>query len=261
VKTWKEAIIKVLAESATPLHYMEITEQILSRGYYETTGATPAATVNSVLTTSIKEEGERSPFISYGGGLYGLRKNLAASVEVSASTKSESPIEALAESEVALSQSLIRSFGMYWRRDFVVWHDNPKLYGKQLADSREVDFGKQKGIYILHDDHTVVYVGRCTRGSLVSRLYSHTRDRLFSRWNRFSWFGLLDVTDEGGLLEGVVNFSLAALIVTLESLLIEVLEPPKNRKSGDYFYAIEYIQHKDPRLEDPKLQQLKFESL
>jgi hypothetical protein len=31
-KSWKEAIKKVLEESEKPLHYTEISEQILSRG-------------------------------------------------------------------------------------------------------------------------------------------------------------------------------------------------------------------------------------
>lgn len=38
------------------------------------------------------------------------------------------------------------------------------------------------------------------------------------------------------------NASLATLVATLEALLIEVLEPPQNRRRGDDFNAIEYIQ-------------------
>jgi hypothetical protein len=48
-KSWKAAIKRVLMESDAPLHYTEISEQILTRGYYETDGATPAATVNAQL--------------------------------------------------------------------------------------------------------------------------------------------------------------------------------------------------------------------
>ena len=40
-KSWKEAIKRVLGESSNPLHYTEISELVLSRGYYETDGATP----------------------------------------------------------------------------------------------------------------------------------------------------------------------------------------------------------------------------
>ena len=124
------------------------------------------------------------------------------------------------------------------------------MYGKQQALSKAVDFGKQKGIYILYDQHTVIYVGRCIDRPLGRRLYEHTGDRLGSRWNRFSWFGLLDVTQEGNLRQSAVNVSLAALVATLEALLIEALEPPQNRKRGDDFSAVEYIQDVDPELKD-----------
>jgi hypothetical protein len=253
-KSWKEAIKKVLAESSTPLHYTEISEQILSRGYYETDGATPAATVNAQLASSIKHDGEKSPFIRVGKGIFALKNSPAASVEVSAPTTNKKKLETLAESEVESSDSIIHSFGMYWQRDLIVWRNDPKIYGKQQALSKPVDFGKQKGIYILYDHHTVVYVGRCIDRPLGKRLFEHTVDRLGSRWNRFSWFGLLDVTQEGSLRETALNTSLAALVATLEALLIEALEPPQNRRRGDDFSAIEYIQDIDPELKEREIQ-------
>lgn len=252
-KSWKEAIKKVLAESSTPLHYTEISEQILSRGYYETDGATPAATVNSQLAMSLKNDGEKSPFIRVGKGIFALKNSAAAEV-ASMPVPKQKKVEALAEPDVELSESIIHSFGMYWQRDLVVWRNDPKMYGKQQALSKSVDFGKQKGIYILYDHHTVVYVGRSIDRPLGKRLFEHTIDRLGSRWNRFSWFGLLDVTQEGSLRETALNTSLAALVATLEALLIEALEPPQNRKRGDDFSAIEYIQDIDPELKEREIQ-------
>lgn len=254
-KSWKEAIKKVLAESKAPLHYTEISEQILSRGYYETDGATPAATVSAQLTSSIKHDGEKSPFIRVGKGIFSLKNspetaNIPASSPISKIRKSAT----LSELEVELTDSIIHSFGMYWQRDLVVWRNDPKMYGKQQALSKPVDFGKQKGIYILYDHHTVVYVGRCIDRPLGKRLFEHTVDRLGSRWNRFSWFGLLDVTQDGSLHETQLNTSLAALVSTLEALLIEALEPPQNRKRGDDFSAIEYIQDIDPELKEREIQ-------
>jgi hypothetical protein len=143
---------------------------------------------------------------------------------------------------------------MYWQRDLVVWRNDPKMFGKQQALSKPVDFGKQKGIYILYDHHTVVYIGRSIERTLGKRLFEHTVDRLGSRWNRFSWFGLLDVTQEGNLRETILNTSLASLVATLEALLIEALEPPQNRKRGDDFSAIEYIQDIDPELKEKEIQ-------
>jgi hypothetical protein len=253
-KSWKEAIKKVLAESSTPLHYTEISEQILSRDYYETDGATPAATVNAQLASSIKHDGEKSPFIRVGKGIFALKNSGAASVALPTPTANQKKLEALAELDVELSDSIIHSFGMYWQRDLVVWRNDPKMYGKQQALSKPVDFGKQKGIYILYDHHTVVYVGRSIDRPLGKRLFEHTVDRLGSRWNRFSWFGLLDVTQEGSLRETALNTSLASLVATLEALLIEALEPPQNRKRGDDFSAIEYIQDIDPELKEREIQ-------
>jgi HB1, ASXL, restriction endonuclease HTH domain len=253
-KSWKEAIKKVLAESSTPLHYTEISEQILSRGYYETDGATPAATVNAQLAASIKHDSEKSPFIRVGKGIFTLKNSLAALVEVSAPPVNKKELEMLAESDVESSDSIIHSFGMYWQRDLVVWRNDPKMYGKQQTQSRPVDFSKQKGIYILYDHHTVVYVGRSIDRPLGKRLFEHTVDRLGSRWNRFSWFGLLDVTQEGDLRETGLSTSLASLVATLEALLIETLEPPQNRKRGDDFSAIEYIQDIDPELKEREIQ-------
>jgi len=254
-KSWKAAIIKVLRESETPLHSVEISEQILSRGYYETDGATPAATVNAQITSSIKHDGEKSPFLRVGKSIFTLKSSQAAAniselIPVSKQQKSET----LVEEDVATSDSIIQSFGMYWQRELVVWRNDPKMFGKQQAQSKPVDFGKQKGIYILYDHHTVVYIGRSIDRPLGKRLFEHTVDRLGGRWNRFSWFGLLDVTQAGNLRETTLNTSLASLVATLEALLIEALEPPQNRKRGDDFSAIEYIQDIDPELKEKEIQ-------
>lgn len=253
-KSWKDAIKRVLSETLAPMRYTEISEQILSRGYYKTDGASPAATVSAQLTSSIKHDGEKSPFLRVGKGIYSLKYSQTTDTKVPAQTTKPKKLEALSELEVEASDSIIHSFGMYWQRDLVVWRNDPKMYGKQQALSKPVDFGKQKGIYILYDHHTVVYVGRSIDRPLGKRLFEHTVDRLGSRWNRFSWFGLLDVTQEGNLRETALNTSLASLVATLEALLIEALEPPQNRKRGDDFSAIEYIQDIDPELKEREIQ-------
>lgn len=250
-KSWKAAIIRVLSESDSPLHYTDISEQILSRGYYETDGATPAATVNAQIASSIKHDGEKSPFVRVGKGIFALKTALAVLPATPERQKKPTP-EQISDTEV--SDSIIRSFGMYWQRDLVVWRNDPKLFGKQQATSKPIDFGKQKGIYILYDHHTVVYVGRSVDRPLGKRLFEHTVDRLGSRWNRFSWFGLLDATDDGGLKETPFSNSLSNIIASLEALLIEALEPPQNRKRGDDFSAIEYIQDIDSELREREIQ-------
>lgn len=253
--SWREAIVKVLSEADSALHYSEISEQILSRGYYTTDGATPAATVNAQISASIKHEGEASPFLRVGKGTFSLRPK-ADSVLPAAPSKmqTKTKMEGIPpEAEIEASESIIQAFGMYWQRDLVVWKNDPKMFGQQQASAKSVDFGRQKGIYILYDHHTVVYVGRSIDRPLGKRLFEHTVDRLGSRWNRFSWFGLLGVTNEGNLREEPLKASLAVLVATLEALLIEALEPPQNRKRGDDFSAIEYIQDVDPELREREL--------
>jgi len=250
-KSWKEAIKRVLKEADSPLHYAEISEQILARGNYSTDGATPAATVNAQLSSSVKHDGDKSPFIRVGKGIFSLR-SLSVPIEIPPGKPQVKQL--IDEMEDSPPDSIIHSFGMYWQRDLVVWRNDLKMYGKQQAFSKAVDFGKQKGIYILYDHHTVAYVGRAIDRPLGKRLYEHTVDRLGSRWNRFSWFGLLDVTQDGNLRETRFNSSLATLVATLEALLIEALEPPQNRKRGDDFSAIEYIQDIDPEIKEREIQ-------
>lgn len=250
-KSWEDAIKRVLAESERPLHYKEICERILDSGYYQTDGATPAATVNARIAASIKHEGTKSPFMRVTKGIFTLREaeQLASSASVNGA---KATLNTTPDNEA--SDSIIRSFGMYWNRDLVVWRSEPKIYGKQHSTSKSIDFCRQKGVYILYDHHTVVYVGRAIERPIGRRLSEHTIDRLNSRWNRFSWFGLLEVNDAGQLYEVPFNNTLAGTIASLEALLIEALEPPQNRKRGDDLSAIEYLQDLDQELRDREIQ-------
>ena len=254
-KSWKDAIVKVLKEAETPLHYSEITDQILSRGYYPTDGATPAATVNAQITMSIKHDSSESPFIKVSRGTFALREATTADIQETATVEDDR----LGQPEQP--DSIIRALGMYWQRDLIVWKNEPRLFGNQQASSKLVDFCKQKGVYILHDHHTPIYVGRSTDRPLGKRLYEHTIDRLSGRWNRFSWFGLADVTPNGDLIENLISPSQATVISTLEAILIEALEPPQNRRRGDDLSAIEYLQNPDPKIKTKEYKALlqKFE--
>jgi len=125
------------------------------------------------------------------------------------------------------------------------------ILGAQQAESTPVDFCAERGVYLLHDGARTVYVGRTTDRPLGVRLREHTRDRLSSRWDRFSWFGVHPVTETGELkIEPVRDYTTDALIATMEALLIEGLEPPLNRKGGDDFRAVEFQQADDPAMQD-----------
>ena len=248
--TWRNAIQKVLAVSTTPLHYNEITERIISEGLRQNLGAAPAATVNAQISASIKKDGDSSPYVRVAKGTFTLAKGLASS---SFQQKLKLTPE-INESEDSEEQyEIVSSFGMFWRRDAVDWTPTPKLLGMQQIGATPVNFNKQLGIYLLYDGREVIYTGRTTDRPLGKRLYEHTIDRMSARWDRFSWFGLLPVSDVGELGTLPLTFDAAKLIPALEAILIEALEPRQNRKRGDDLAAVEYIQKVDPEIEKKKI--------
>jgi hypothetical protein len=247
--TWRKAIDKVLSSSATPLHYNEITERIISEGLRKNLGATPAATVNAQISASIKHDGESSPYIRVSKGTFAMRSQAARGSIIEPKLTPD-----VAESEESEEQyEIITSFGMFWRKEAIEWSATPKLLGMQQIGATPVDFYKQLGIYLLYDGREVIYVGRTTDRPLGKRLYEHTVDRLSARWDRFSWFGLLPVSEEGNIGTLPEVYNAAKLIPALEAVLIEALEPRQNRKRGDDLAAVEYLQKVDPEIEKKKI--------
>ena len=191
---WPDAIVKVLQEAGKPLPYAEIAKGIIEGGYREKVGATPAATVASIVSTSLKNEGDASPFFKPVRGVYGLRAIGATDSSVEEQDEAEEDVDEM---------GLINALGMFWRRDAVNWSPvKPILNGLSQVGSQEVNFSAQVGVYLLHDGHRVIYVGRASEPRLGTRLRDHTRDRLNGRWDRFSWFGVQKVSADGHLLEG-----------------------------------------------------------
>jgi HB1/ASXL restriction endonuclease-like protein with HTH domain len=245
--TWRKAIDKVLAASSTPMHYNEITEEIISNRLRRSLGATPSATVNAQIARSIKHDGAASPYIRVAKGTFALSK-AAALTESTSSSELESN-----SSELEEQYEIVSSFGMFWRREKINWVATPKLLGMQQIGATAVDFNKQIGIYLLYDGREVIYVGRTTERPLGRRLFEHTADRMSARWDRFSWFGLLPVSEKGSLGKLPESFGAAKMIPALEAILIEALEPRQNRKRGDDLAAVEYMQKEDPEIEKKKV--------
>jgi len=257
--TWREAIIEVLKANGEPMHYTDIAAKILELGLKKDVGATPAATVSADISISIKRDGENSPFEKAGQpGLYKLKQQGGITGIQPIQTKPD--VEQIdGDNDTEEEAGIIRCLGMFWRRDFVDWKNNPKMWGRNLQDANQisqadpVDFYDQCGIYILYDRTEVVYVGRACPGLIGVRLRAHTSDRLNGRWDRFSWFGLLQVKSNGQLEKWISQvFTQEQITATLEALLIEGLEPKQNRQGGKNFRAIEYIQVEDPNLKKKK---------
>ena len=231
--SWKDAAKKVLEEAGEPLHYTDITERILDQGLKINFGATPAATVNATINAAIKTEGSAGVFERTEPGEYGLRTWGKPSLKPDDDADSGS----------------LEAFGMYWQRNDVYWASKPRLLGRTHPKADRVDLAGQQGVYLLYDENgVVVYVGQATKQSIGQRLAQHTKDRLRGRWQRFSWFGIRPVDEDGRLgLVAAGTITPARLTSTLEALLIEALEPRQNR-AGSSYSGIEYLQVTDPKL-------------
>lgn len=252
---WKEAIILVLQNNKEngefrPMHYRDITDSIIENNLREEGkyGKTPADTVNANLSTNPKL------FEAIGGGIYKLTKEGESfSIE---NKKKLSPKEDPKETQysdqlasITIQDNLIKNFGMYWMRDGINWKQNPKLLGSQSDGAQPVDLSEMRGVYLLYDGREVIYVGQASDQPILKRLIQHTKNRLATRWNRFSWFGIDKVNKEGKVekISNPIVTDVSKIINALEGILIEGLEPRQNRKGGDNF-GFEYYQEIDKDL-------------
>ena len=238
--TWKEAIYEVMRENGGEMTTNEITNAILEKGLKKATPTT-SATVGAHLYTSIDKLGDNSPFVQVGKARFKLiPANIPQNKRKDKDLTKEEVIE------VSNQESIIKAFGMFWDRNGFDWESNNlKLWGEpsnfsgknSKKDCIKVNFADESGIYILYDHRTIVYVGRAIQGTLGKRLKEHTKDRLNTRWNRFSWFGTIAIDEDGKITKESDSdkFSMEKIISTMEAILIEALEPLQNRRRGDEF--------------------------
>lgn len=241
--TWKDAILKVLQQNKkgdeyAPMHYRDITNEIIENGLIKPNGKTPANTVSAILT------GNKDLFESLGDGEFKLTflgKKGSKKISDVGHKVTETKIPEIQQSV----SSLIQTYGMYWVRDGISWHSNPRLLGVQSFGAGTIDLSEMRGIYMLYDGREVIYVGQAT-DSILKRLIQHTKNRLSTRWDRFSWFGIDGVGDDGKLVRINNNIvtNITTLVDALEGILIEGLEPRQNRRQGDNF-GFEYYQEID----------------
>ena len=164
----------------------------------------------------------------------------------------------------------IRSYGLYWDYRLVEW-DDYWIYGWKLNNDTwreppseaEVVVNAQRAVYLLHAaDRSVVYVGQSGGGQrrLGQRLWDHTRNSRRGLWTHFSWFGLNEpveyaedqVSDQlavekqvppDNYIEESSNDQIASSLNIMEALLIDILNPPLNRRRGNWNGATKYQQY------------------
>lgn len=165
-------------------------------------------------------------------------------------------------------RTVIKNYGLMWRRDAVFWGHGSKrgvLHGRRSG--KVIDFRAQIGVYVLYDEaRRPIYVGQAGQGNarLFNRLRSHRRDGLAHRWQYFSWFGLLSV-NKSSKLSGHddpskgVRGTIRSTLNEIEGVLIAATEPSFN-KQGARFRGIarfRQVPHLDSEYAGPgKLQSL-----
>lgn len=251
---WKEAIEKILNEEKKQLHYTEIAKLIAERGYRKSLGATPQDTVSAQLSIDVKKSD--SIFAKTDKGYYILRKFLNQINDNSVDDKEAEIISN--KTAIKDKYKIINAFGIYWNRNLVHWKSQPDLLGIQQIGATEVNFKDQIGIYLLHDSRETVYVGQAIEQPLGKRLKDHTTDRLAGRWDRFSWFGFYPVNENAKLNLNVTfkDYTIQNLGNILEAILIESIEPRQNRKQGNSFVGLEFLQLEAPEIKKKLKQQI-----
>lgn len=220
-------------------------------------GKTPARTVSTTLTTS------KGLFTRVDEGTYILSAPAKNAVKNRNTNKVKEKRVSTQDNVTMPSpnhEKLVPSYGMYWMRDAINWESNPKLLGVESTGASPIDLSEMRGIYMLYDGREVIYVGQAVDRPIIKRLLEHTKNRLATRWDRFSWFGLDSIhPNSGKIIKQSESFTsdLHSLANVLEGILIEGLEPRQNRKQGDNF-GFEFYQEIDKEvLKDKLLSNLK----
>ncbi len=127
---------------------------------------------------------------------------------------------------------IIHDYGRFWNPLVVDWRSKTlKGYVRRKKNEGARDFWKANGVYVLHKDFELVYVGRTTNQPIGDRLKYHLIDNLAGRWNSFSWFSVSTPTSDGvRATTGIKhNVSPAEAATTLEALAIMIARPQLNR--------------------------------
>ena len=227
--TWQEAVRFILEDSDQPLHYQRITEMIGDRGLRALSGATPSATVRACLFSMVDPGNS-----SYDDRIRRVTRGVYEFFSTEDGQQAEEQeVKDVEEEEKTQDTIGVPAFGLHWEKDKVKWKKPGEILGRQMRDADAVNFSDQQGVYVLHKDRSVVYIGK-TNDSLFERLYSHNKSRKALRWDRFSWFGFRKVDEKGELNEPRDDFNLKHVVSILEAVLIESLEPPVNGQRGEF---------------------------
>lgn len=220
---WIDAILKVLENTKSPIHYAMIWEIIRDRNYLKCDTKTPEISVNTYL------QANKDTIVPFGNkGCYILKKHL------------DDNINKYMEKEVA-NKTVIRAYGIEWSKEKFL-QNNCNLLGKEKNSKKAaiIDFSQERGIYVLYKGYNIVYVGQ-TINPLSERLKKHAQSNY--EWDSFSWYGLDDVT-EGSMHDKnkVLHMTAKSLLDAFEAVMISAINPLYNKKKGNHIGDKEYQQ-------------------
>ena len=75
--SFKLAAIKILRKAKEPMQYKDITDKAIEESLIETTGQTPAATMNAQMAVDIKVKKNKSAFVRVKPGYFSLNPNFS----------------------------------------------------------------------------------------------------------------------------------------------------------------------------------------
>lgn len=238
--TWDQAVLQILGEVNEPMSCSDIAKEILDRELKTTVGKTPSYTVAGAISR-MRSRGV-ADIAKTGPGFFQL-----------ASTSPPPPADEADELDTTdtVNNLAVAAYGLHWERDKVDWSEG-RLLGYDIEPKLEqaINFADQQGVYLLHSWQSVVYVGKTTAraGGLFNRLQWHHQRQVWSaKWERFSWFGIRRVDENGEMGDGPDTASKDVVAALMEAVLIETLRPSFNRQQGNYMGTL-YRQAIDPNI-------------
>lgn len=246
--TGKEAVFQILAHVKRPLKKRDIDEWLKASGQEPLTDGQIAGAFYDLTTNYLNVVEKVEP------GTYRIHKEwngepLDKQVgQQGRSVPQSAPIEPQGRTQAEdRPRFVIPCFGLHWERSLVSWSVGQNLLGK-AKNGDAVNFANQTGVYVLYQWPQVNYVGRSKSGGLYQRLKAAHNDPAKGLWDRFSWFGLNQLDDDGRLRRRG-QMSIADEVTMMEALLISVLTPPYNNRGGEGM-GRQYFQVPDPVVEE-----------
>ena len=238
--TWRQAVLRILGEATVPMSCSEIAEAILTQGLKTTVGKTPSDTVAGEISR-MRSQGS-AEIIKTQPGFFLLAPQLDT-------PPAAEPDEL--DTTDAVNNLAVAAYGLHWEREKVDWNAR-RLLGYDIDPNPEqaIDFANQQGVYLLHSWQSVVYVGKTTAQAdgLFDRLRRHHRQPVWSgKWERFSWFGIRRVNENGEMADGPETANKDIVAALMEAVLIETLRPSFNQQQGNYMGTL-YRQTIDPNI-------------